>query len=219
MPFRTANSMTRTTKMNINNNDVLTSTKATRTGSFASYLRQMYADMGQEERLKEFTQSIATDFTTPIKVTRLEFDDLTNLSDNATYSYDVEARNSIQTIAGMKIFKIVWAGIVSSLEEFSVDNRKTPFELWMYMMEDFNDEEYTIVLPEGKKMLEIPEDVQLECANASYSLKYDATNPSEVKVRRTMKRKTEKVSLEEYEEFKNFMHSVNEYDNKQYAVN
>jgi len=219
MPFRTSNSLVRETNFKIENNDVITLTKTIRTGSRASYLRQLYADLGQEDRLKEFSQIIAADYTTPVKVTSLVFDDLTSLSDTAVYSYGIEAKNIVQEIAGMKIFKIRWSDGISSQEEFSVENRKTPFELWIYMMEDFNDEEFTIELPEGRKMVEVPKDVHLECANLSYDLKYDAQTPGKVKVRRIMKRKTEKVSLEEYNAFKDFMHSVSEYDNKQYAIN
>jgi len=219
MPARISNSMARKTTMKLTNNDMLTSTRATRTGSFASYLRQMYADLGQEERLKEFSQLIAADYTTPVKVTSLVFDDLTSLADTARYSYEIEAKNIVQEIAGMKIFKIRWSDMISSLEEFSQETRKSPFELWMYMMEDYNEEEYTIVLPEGKKMVEIPKDVFIECPNASYELKYDASKQGEVKVKRVMKRKTENVSLEEYAAFRDFMHSASEFDNKQYAIN
>ena len=219
MPFRTSNAMIRSVDLTISNNDILTSTKAVRTGSFASYLRQMYADLGQEDRLKEFSQLIAADYKTPVKVTKLEFNDLTSLSDSITYTYDIEAKNIIQEIAGIKIFKIIWSNMVSSLEEFSVENRKTPFELWMYMMEDYNEEEFIITLPEGKKMLEIPKDVRLECANAIYDLKYSVDPSGKIKANRKMTRKTERVSLEEYDAFKDFMHSVSEYDNKQYAIN
>ena len=119
----------------------------------------------------------------------------------------------------MKIFKVKWSDNISSLEEFSIEARKTPFEFWMYMMEDSNDEVISIILPEGRKIVEVPKDVHLECANAVYDLKYDSQTPGMIKMRRTIKRKSEVVSLEEYGAFKDFMQAVSECDNKQYAIN
>lgn len=219
MPFRTPNTLRRTTTMAFNNNDVTSTTRTVRSGSCASYLRQMYADLGKEDQLKEMSQIMASDYTTPIKLTDLMFDDLKSLADTAVYSYTIEAKNIVQEIAGMKIFKVKWADNISSLEEFSIEDRKCAFDLWMYMMEDSNDEEFIITLPEGKKMVEVPKDVHIECANAVYDLKYNAQTAGVIKIRRSMKRKTEIVTLEEYNAFKDFMHSVSEYDNKQYAIN
>lgn len=218
MPFRTANSLKRTTTMAFNNNDVVSTTQTVRSGSSASYLRQMYADLGKEDQLKELSQLIASDYNTPIKITELEFDDLNSLADTAVYKYTIDAKNIVQEIAGMKIFKIKWADNISSLEEFSIEDRKCPFDLWKYMMEDSNGEEFIITLPEGRKMVEVPKDVHLECANASYDLKYDAQTPGILKVYRSMKRKSEIITVEEYNAFKDFIHSVSEYDNKQYAI-
>lgn len=219
MPFRTPNTMVRVSDISFNNNDMLTTTKTVRHGSYASYLRQMYAHLGSEDQLKELSQVIAADYTTPVKVSNLVFDDLKSLTDTAVYKYTIEAKNIVQEIAGMKIFKVKWSDNITSLEEFSIESRKTPFEFWMYMMEDGNDETISIILPEGRKMVEVPKDVHLECANAVYDLKYDAQTPGIIKMRRTIKRKTEIVTLEQYEAFKDFMQSVSEYDNKQYAIN
>lgn len=218
MPFRTPNTLKRSTTMALSNNDVISTTQTVRFGSSASYLRQRYADLGKEDQLKEMSQSIASDYSTPVKVTNLVFDNLNSLADTAVYKYSIEAKNILQEIAGMKIFKIKWADNISSLEEFSIEDRKCPFDFWMYMMEDSNAEEFIITLPEGKKMVEVPKDVHLECANASYDLKYDSQTPGILKVYRSMKRKSEIITVEQYEAFKDFIHNVSEYDNKQYAI-
>ncbi|NDV58146.1 DUF3857 domain-containing protein [Bacteroides sp. 519] len=218
MPFRSLNTTKRETSMHFNETDVITKTTTTRSGASASGIRHMYADLGAEEQLKQLTQNIASDYTTPIKVRNLVFDDLTSLKGTAVYSFEIEAKNMVQAIAGMKIFKIQWNDQIPSLEEFSLESRKYPLELWQYFMEDICEETITITLPEGRKMLEIPEDVLLECANAVYSLRYDLSTPNTLRVHRKLVLKTEIVTPQEYDSFKNFMHALSEADNKSYGI-
>lgn len=218
MPFRTTNLTKRKTEMSFANNDIITKVTSIRYGSSASGFRHAYFDLGNEDRLKQLNQIVASDYTTPIKVTNVSFGDLSSLADSAVYKYEVEAKNTVQEVAGMKIFKIRWIDNISSLEEFSLEERKYPFEFWMYSMEDGNQEELTITLPEGKSLIEIPADIHLECANATYDLKYDSSTPGKIRINRKFTRKTDVVSPQEYPAFKEFMHAVGEGDNRQYAI-
>lgn len=219
MPQRVPNQVTRTTDVVINGTDMLLKNKSVRQGSFASYLRRQYTDLGSDERLKNMTQSVSGDYQTPIKVSNLVFGDLNSLVDTATYTFDIEAKNIIQSVAGMKIFKLVWSDNFRSFDALSLDKREFPFLLCFYKLGDKYSEQINVSLPEGKKFAEIPQDVSISCANASYSLTYDTSTAGVVKINRVFVPKTAQVSPQEYEEFKNFMHMVNEYDNKQYAIN
>lgn len=217
MPFRLPNNIRRTSELSFVENDLLIKTTNVRSGASASGIRHIYADMGSEDQLKQMTQIIASDYKTPIKVTNLTFDDLNCYADTAVYSYEIEAKNLVQEVAGMKLFTIRWSDAIRSLEEFSLETRKYPFELWMYMMEESLSEVITIQIPEGKKLIEIPENVHLECANMVYDLTFSMNSSNVLIGKRSMIRKAEVVTPEEYAEFRTFMQAVIERDTKQYV--
>jgi len=219
MPFRDLNVVSRTQDISFSGNDMHIKAGSARQGSYASYMRHYYADLGEVEQLKQISQGVASDFNTPTKVTNLTFINLNNLKDTLYNGYDVEVKNALQEVAGMKIFKLPWSDGITSLEEVSLNTREYPFELWEYFSADYREEQINIILPEGKKFLEIPKDVKLECANASYELTFDTNIKGRVIVYRKFTRKTENVDPGQYEEFKNFLYSVSENDNKQYAMN
>lgn len=219
MPFRDPNVVSRSQEVAFAGNDMNINANAARLGSFASYMRQYYADLGEVEQLKQMSQTVASSFNTPTKVTSIKFVNLNNLNDTLYSNYDIEVKNALQEVAGMKIFKLPWRDAISSLEEVSLKTRKYPFELWQYFSADYREEQIDIILPEGKKFVEIPKDIELECANASYKLTFDTKTKGKVIAKRKFTRKTEIVDPGQYEEFKNFLYSVSENDNKQYAIN
>jgi len=219
VPHRVPNKIERISSVRLENNDMYAEVKNISYGSYASGIRHSYSDLGNDERLKRLTPVIAAVYNTPIKINNLVFEDLKNLADTAVYNYELEAKNIVQEIAGIKIFKLRWLDSFTSPEEFAQEERKTPFEFWAYMSEDQTRETLTLILPEGKKLLETPQDIHLECANAVYDLKYDLSTPGMVKIERLLKRKTEIVTPKEYEEFRKFMQLVIESDNKQYGIN
>ena len=124
----------------------------------------------------------------------------------------------VQELAGMKVFKLVWTDQLGALGELAIEKRKYPFLNWAYSSGDLSKETITVVIPTGKKLVEIPEDIYLECANASYSLRFDTSQPGIFKATREFKPKTGIVSVEEYPEFNKFMRSVSQSDDKQYVV-
>ncbi|WP_163223267.1 DUF3857 domain-containing protein [Bacteroides sp. 214] len=218
MPFRMPNAVLRTSKYQFNNNDMMISTQTVRWADAASGFRHMYADLGAEEQLKQMSQAISSDYTTPVKVSNLQFNELTSLADTLEYSYEVEAKNIMQEIAGMKIFKIHWADQFASLEEYSLDTRKYPIEFWMLAPEDKTEEKVTAILPEGRKFMEVPKDIHLECDNAVYDLTFDAQTSGQMVITRRFQRKSETITPQQYDAFKEFVHAVAEADNKSYAM-
>ena len=218
MPFRLKNSINRFHDITMSNNDLLISRKTIYVAEIASSLRETYRDIGSEEQLKHMSQALASDFTVPIKVTNLKFQNLDNLQDSLKIEYKVEVKNVLQTVAGMKILNLPWTEKISSLEVVTSETRKYPIELWSYMMEDINNEEIIITLPAGKKFVELPVDVNFDCPNASYKMTFDTRNPARIIAHRTMVRKSEQVTPAEYPVFRDFINHVSESDNKSYAI-
>jgi hypothetical protein len=66
-------------------------------------------------------------------------------------------------------------------------------------------------------MVEKPKDVVVSCPSASYSLTYDSSKPGVLIAKRKFVVLKDIVSTAEYNEFRDFMNKVSEYDTKQYA--
>jgi len=218
MPFRPKNSVKRYHAIALLNKDMQISRKSVYFESFASTLRRTYRNIGSEEQLKKMSQAVASDFTVPIKVTDLKFTNLENLEDSMTIQYNLEIKNIIQEVAGMKILNLPWTGKFSSLDIVSEETRNYPLEFWSFLNDDLNTEVMNITLPKGKAFVEIPQDVHVECTNASYQLTFDTRTPGIVIIHRNFTRKTEQVTPQEYPAFRDFIHQVSESDNKQYAI-
>ena len=217
-PLRETNKIKRSTRLTLNNNDLNVAAKVIRYGDMASYFRHGYLDIGQDEQLKQFTRAIAADYTVPVKISDLTFENLDNIADSVVYTYNLEVKGTVQDVAGMKIFQLPWSDKLASLSEMAMETRLYPLELWWYIGDDGNEEEIEIVLPKGKQWAEQMKDVHLQCANAVYSLTYDTRTPDVLKVKRSMQMITDLVMPEEYADFRNFLQAVSESDNKQYAI-
>jgi tetratricopeptide (TPR) repeat protein len=218
MPFRKANSITRFSTVTFNGNDMTLSTQSIRSEANAAYYRDAYRDLGDDDRLKQFNQSMASGFSTPIKVTDLKFENLDNLVDSVVTQSTLEVDNAMQDVAGMKIIKLPWTDGINSLEEVTAETRNFSFELWQYTPEDITTEQITITLPQGKQFVEAPKDVRFECPNAVYTITVTAKSPDVFVIQRTLQRKSEQVSAEQYEAFRNFINQVSQTDNKQFAI-
>ena len=218
MPFRKTNDLIRSSSVTFNGDDMTIDRRAVRTGAEAADYRDYFRNLGDEERLKRTNQAVASDFSTPAKVTNLKFENLDNLTDSVMVQSTISVKNALQDVAGMQIVKLPWANRISSLEDVTAETRNFPFELWQYQSEDSDTEQMIVTLPQGKKFLEEPKNVHLECPNASYTVTVTTQSPGVFILQRSLVRKSEQVSVEQYEEFRNFITQVSQTDNKQYGI-
>lgn len=218
MPFRMKNDIRRETKVNVAGNDMNVVYSSVRRGQLASFQRQLYADMGADDRLKDLNQIIASEWNTPVKASNLTYTNMNNLSDTVTSKYDLEIKNALQDVAGMKIFRLPWSDAIKSLEIVALENRKFPIEFWASLFCDSEEETIELILPQGKKLVETPQNVKLESPAASYELTYTANKNGTVSIKRLFTKKKDVILPEEYDQFKTFMNAVSENDNKQYAI-
>jgi len=218
MPFRPKNKIERKLDVTLSGNDMLIDHHSVFFAAAASEIRSTYRNIGSEEQLKQVNQAISSEFSVPVKVTDLNFVNLDNLEDSLIIRHKMEVSNALQDVAGMKIMKLPWSDKISSLDIVMAEDRKYPLEIWAYWTNDRTSEVIDILQPKGMRFMEIPKNVTLECANASYSLTYNASTPERLIVKRTLFRKTDQVTVQEYPAFRNFLKSVSESDNKQYAI-
>lgn len=218
MPESNPNKVERHSKIDFDGNGFKVNITNANYGSRGAYLRDYYANIGIEEQTKSMNELAAVDYRTNTVVSNLKFENLDNLVDSVVYTFDLVANNMIQEIAGMKVFRVVWTDNLGTLEDISLEKRKYPFLSWAYESGHHTKQTISVTIPEGMNLVEIPEDIRLECSIAKYSLHYDTSEAGVFKITREFVPKKGFVTVEEYPEFTKFMRSVSQSDEKQYVV-
>ena len=213
---RVVNHIVRNTNISFNNNDLIVSRNTDRTGVFADGTRYDYAELGKEEQMKTMSQSISSDFTSPVKLTELNFTGLSGLTDTVNYKLAFTVSNALMEVAGMKIIKLPWSESYSSLDFLSLESRTYPFNIWDFSALENAFEQLTIEMPKGKLLVEMPKSVVINNALISYSLTFKMKG-TKLLATRVMKYNKEIVSPEEYASFKETFTKISEADAKQVA--
>lgn len=213
---RVVNDVIRNTNISFNNNDMVVNRSTIRTGVFADGTRYDYAELGKEEQLKTMSQAISTDFTTPVKLTELNFGDLSGLLDTTTYKLTFTVSNALMDVAGMRIIKLPWSESYSSLDFLTLEKRTYPFNIWSFSSIENAIEELSIELPKGKLLVEMPKSVVINNALLSYSLTFKMSGTKLIATR-SFKFNKDIVTVEEYDSFKETFTKISEADSKQLA--
>jgi len=146
----------------------------------------------------------------------LSFKNLNILSDTVEYSLQFSATKQLSELAGMKVYKMIWADAYGSLDFVSSDTRQFPFNVWELNNSDWLEETMTVDFPPGKKLLEVPKNEFLSCTAMEYELSY-RTSATGITATRRIRVKADQVPPKDYAAFKAFMIKVAEADDRQIA--
>ncbi len=217
MPARKSNCSVRNHKISFTKNDMTIERQLICYGAMASYQRSDFKNIGADEQLKQMNEAVAKEFEVSTKVSNLNFRELDNLADSVVVNYKVNVKNALQDVAGMKILRLPWTD-TNSLDIVAAEDRKFPLEYWSYQTEDKTTEKMVIELQQGKKLVEVPQNMNFDCPTATYSLKFDTNTPGKVIVTRHFERKADQITTKDYPAFRDFLNKVSEADSKQYAI-
>jgi predicted Zn-dependent protease len=201
----------------VNGNNMSIASSTCFVAAAASNCRNQYKKHGDDNRNKMINERVSAAFNKSVIITDLNFINLDNLKDTVTQSYRFDVNNVLQDVAGMKIFKLPWID-KNSPDLIAPQTRKYPLEYWAYQLEDIITEIMTLELPTGKTLVETPQNVSLDCANASYTLTFDTKQKGKLIATRIFTLKKDVVSNEEYPAFRSFLNQMNEADEKQFAI-
>lgn len=216
MPERTPNKSIRHQTISIVSNDFRISRRNNYYGAIASYKRNDFKNTGAEEQIKDMNQTVAGEFEVSAKVSDLGFTELESLTDSVTETYTVEVKNALQEVAGMKIFRLPWTD-KNSLKIVAPETRVYPLEYWKYQVEDNTTEILNVELPQGKKIVDVPQNIRYECPSAVYTLSF-TPNKNGFTITRHFERIQDSISISDYKAFRDFLNKVSESDNKNYAL-
>lgn len=211
---RNQNSIFRTSYVRFEGNKMLIEKSNIKTGGKASMMRSGFRDVGTETQFKNMQEAIGTEYPNT-KLTFLEFDDnLKTTSDTLSYRYNYTVANCFTNIADITLLKIPFADAQGPMDFISNDKRKYPFDFWRFLSSDIESETIRIKIPDGKKLVEIPETIKYSCNIADYMLDFKLKD-NELIVTREMKYKDDYVPVDKYKEFSDFYENVISADTKQ----
>lgn len=216
-PNRPLNSYVSYQNITVNENNMSISRSTDFFAAAASRVRNRYYKQGDDNRNKTVNERVSAAFNKPITIYDLDFTNLDNLSDTVNQSYNFDVGNALQDVAGMKIFKLPWID-KNSPDLVAPQTRKYTLEYWAYQFEDMTTEIITLELPDGKSFVEMPQNVSLNCQNASYSLTFDTQQKGKLIATRIFKMTKDVISPDEYTDFRNFLNQMNDADEKQFAI-
>jgi tetratricopeptide (TPR) repeat protein len=210
---RTMNFVSRISTINFEGANVTIDRLYRRLGAEASSTRNNWVDVGEEDRRKDFTSNLSSEFNKKITLKDLSLTNLDNLSDTVDMRYKFQVENATTELLGMQIFKIPWSDAYNTTNFVSLDKRTQPFNIWNFSSTPLDLESITILFPKGKKLAEVPKNVTLTCGALDYKLTF-TVKPDRLVAVREMKYNKEVLQASEYPAFKDFISKVSEADSK-----
>jgi len=201
------NAIYRQGEVNLQANDMVVSKNCIKTGSRGAGMRSIYRDNGEEARRKSMQEAISGEYAN-IKLNELEFGpSLENNADSVDYKYTYTVSNPYTKIGSLQIVKVPLADGIEPIEFLAVEERKYGVELWRYFGYSFAQEEIIVVMPEGKRLAEKPDNVKISNALIDYELSFEVKD-GKLKVYRQIHFKQSKIELADYDLFKASMEQI-----------
>jgi tetratricopeptide (TPR) repeat protein len=217
--IRGRNALNYKTEIKIENTDMMISESNWSTGSIASYIRNMYNDLSETDKIKKLKEQLATEFPEN-EVFQLKF---TNLSaakwaaDTVSAISSYKLVNVNKTVAGMSIFSIPWSDKSSATALQVVNPRKFGIDLTQLFGVDNCNQELSLELPAGKAMVQAPKVVNLSNEFVDFKLESSQVG-NKLILKRSFTLKTDYVPLDKIASFKSFYKEMTEADNQQLAM-
>lgn len=213
-PTTLDNKILRKTTIAINNKEIVVKRQNTRYGFYSSSTRSKYLNLSTDKQIKEITSAISSDYTSPVKVSQLNFENLEDLIDSVVYDYTFNVK-AITEIAGISVLSLQWADKISNPDFVVDDDRKNPFDLWRYDSSKELSEEIIVSLPANAIIQEKIENVKLSSPFLDYSITFDYSQKGKVICNRSIFYKQDRVSQNEYTQMRDIFNKIVEADSKQ----
>ena len=179
-----------------------------RTGSATAFVRGLYGNADEKEQITKLTENLADNFNN-YKVTSFKCDNLDALTNELNYKYALTINQYVGIAGNYKLIKIPWEDEETSSSPLSYDRRKYAYD--RITSTDEVKETMNIKLPQGYVPVELPQDLNLDCKIASYSITYKFSD-GVITATRTERNKIDTISPEDYKVYKDFVNKTIEKD-------
>jgi transglutaminase-like putative cysteine protease len=166
---RMKNRVVRNATVSLEEDKMVVSRDNVKIGTAASGMRNSFENLGEEARIKEMREAVATDFA-EIEFTNVEFiRGIDDLSDSVLYHYDFKIPSALTRISGMEIISVPLTDKIESLAFMSSDERYNDVEIWSAFTYEDYEETVRIKMPSGKTT-QLPENLILDSDYLRYEL-------------------------------------------------
>ena len=214
-PTRNRNIILRETELRLEGNDVRVKKTNFKTGVFASHIRDLYRDLGQNDQFKEMQRAISGDYN-QTQLKSLRFQGLQGIGDSVRYEYEFFGPEALSEVGGMNLLPFPWSERSKAFDFNFTDDRKYPIDLWN-IESDGEEERILFFLPPGKELAELPKDVELTSPVARYSMKF-VLQAGCLKATRRFEYLKDEIPLSEMKAFEVFYRKMVAADSRQLAV-
>jgi hypothetical protein len=199
--------------VNINGKDLKMKVQSKRYGAITSAWRNNYATLTTEQQSEAFEKFVSDQYKNPVKLEKLSFIGLTQLTDSLITDYSYTVKNEVIEAGSMKMIKVPFLDLIASIENFSSDSRQFPIEYWSYENTDVYENNVIIALAAGQKFIEIPESKNYSFKKSTYTVKY-IKEGEKLRIYRKASLQRNDILPAEYEEFKKFFTDIVETESK-----
>jgi len=200
-------------------NDMMVTENSTTTGAINSALRDAYNDLSPKDQIKKFKQDMAAEFPEN-DVFVLKFTDLdpkTAVSDTLKAHTEYALMKMSKPVAGMSIFSLPWSLSVTAAQLQFLQPRKFGIDLTQLFLSELCNEEITMELPAGKKLVEVLKPIKVSNEYLDYNLSSKIVG-NKVVFSRQLTLKKDFVPVDKTEEFKAAFTQVVDADAQQLAM-
>lgn len=216
---RKFNNISRLTKINVLNDDLVVSENSYKVGALSGFMRQNYINLSEKDRVKSMQEAL-TGSLPSAELIKLSFKNIENAGNRDTiYSFlDYKLKNEVKKIGGIVIVSLPWSDkAVTSDISFTTTPRAFPIDLTKVYGIDSETEEITFEVPADKTVIENINPINLSNEFIDYSLSVKTIGKT-IQYSRTFKIKNSLVPAEKSAEFNEFYKKIVETDAKQIAL-
>lgn len=171
-------------------------------GGLASGYRSKFSGQNQTDTRKSVVDYFSGFFDKEITLNSFEFKGLEDRHAGFGLDADLEIKNSVLSIAGMKAIKPEFFELIFNIKSFPDESREFPVEYWVYENTDRYETELVIELQPGQVFQELPKDVLVKNFFIDYALTFERESDQKVIIRRKASILRERIPAEKYPEFR-----------------
>lgn len=194
--------------------DLTITTRTVKYGNLSSSVRDEYKSLDNEKQLKDMEKAVANGYKNNVKMELVKFKELDKLADSAEYTYKFKVKNEVSEIGSIKTFRITYADVVASLDNFSAETRTYPIAYWSYEDADAYETVVNITAPAGTKFIEVPASETYTFKDMKFSIQYTLKTPDKMQIIRKFSNNRQNIPAADYAAFKAFFEKIVKADQK-----
>lgn len=177
-------------------------------GHLSSYYDGMLTEENDDVLKEDVYQELYDRCGKDITVIKIEDHNDTDSEDIRSYTTYIRLNEKVNKIGSLYTFQIPYFLNPYTEAIVNLENRKHPIDYKKYENADGYRDITILRLEEGRKFVEIPENLEIDFENHRFSITYEKTKENELKVSLSADMDLSPISPENYTDFRNYVKQV-----------